>query len=119
MGEGSPATQVQLERRLLILAPTGRDAQLTRTTLAEHGVRCTICADLPSLLAEMALGAGAVLVSEEALPTIDQLYALGDRLARQPPWSDLPVLLLAHPGADSAPVRQTVRSLGNVTLLER
>jgi PAS domain S-box-containing protein len=119
MGEGSPASQLQLERRLLILAPTGRDAELSRTLLAEHGFRCTICNDLQCLVAEMALGVGAVLVSEEALQTIEHLYVLGERLARQPTWSDVPVLLLAHPGADSPQVRQTVRSLGNVTLLER
>ena len=119
MGEGSPATQVLLERRLLILAPIGRDAQLSRTMLAEHGIRCTICPDLPALVQEMAAGVGAVLISEEALQTVDQLYTLGAPLSRQPAWSDIPVLLLAHPGASSASVRQAVRSLGNVTLLER
>ena len=119
MGEGSAISQLQLERRLLILAPTGRDAQLSRAMLAEHGVRCAICADLPSLVSEMALGAGAVLISEESLQTLEQLYLLGERLARQPAWSDIPVLFLAHHGADSASVRQTVRSLGNVTLIER
>ncbi len=107
------------ERRLLILTPTGRDAPLTRSVLAESGIRCCVCTDLQDLAREMAAGCGAILVSEEALPTEAQLYYLGDRLARQPPWSDLPVLLLAHPGADSAAVRQTVRALGNVTLLER
>src|SRR5206468_72801 len=77
------------------------------------------CRDLPHLVQELGLGAGAVLISEEALADQVQLYHLGERLSRQPPWSDLPILLLAHPGADSASVRQTVRALGNVTLLER
>ncbi len=40
-------------------------------------------------------------------------------LARQPPWSDLPVLVLARPGADSAAVAQAMDLLGNVTVLER
>jgi PAS domain S-box-containing protein len=119
MGEASPSSQVQLERRLLILAPTGRDAQLSRTMLAEHGIRCTICADMAALAHEMSVGVGAVLISEEALQTVDQLYMLGEPLARQPSWSDIPVLLLAHPGASSPGVRQAVRALGNVTLLER
>jgi PAS domain S-box-containing protein len=119
MGEGSPASQLQLERRLLILAPIGRDAELSRTMLAEHGIRCHICADLNALALEINSGAGAVLISEEALQTVEHLYVLGERLQRQPAWSDLPVLLLAHPGADSAAVRQAVRALGNVTLLER
>jgi PAS domain S-box-containing protein len=108
-----------LERRLLILAPTGRDAPLTRSLLAETGVRCTVCTDIQHLAQELGMGAGAILISEEALPNEAQLYFLGERLSRQPTWSDLPILLLAHPGADSAAVRQTVRALGNVTLLER
>jgi PAS domain S-box-containing protein len=108
-----------LERRVLILAPTGRDGELTRAVLAEAGIRCTLCEDLPQLLEELAQGAGALLLSEEALASDVHLHYLGDRLGRQPPWSDLPILLLAHQGADSAPVRKAVRTLGNVTLLER
>ncbi|MGZ5042621.1 MAG: PAS domain S-box protein, partial [Usitatibacter sp.] len=112
-------SQTLLERRVLILAPTGRDASMTRAVFAEHGIRCAVCNDLPHLVKEAAAGAGAILISEEALPTQEKLYYLGERLSRQPTWSDLPVLLLAHPGADSTAVRQTVRALGNVTLLER
>ncbi|HUQ27280.1 MAG TPA: ATP-binding protein [Usitatibacter sp.] len=113
------AQRAVLERRLLILAPTGRDAELTRTMLMEQGIRCFACTDLHHLVHEISVGAGAVLLSEEALPTAEQLYHLGDRLSRQPPWSDLPILLLAHTGADSSAVRAAIRSLGNVTLLER
>ena len=104
---------------MLVLAPIGRDAHLARTMLAENGIRCTICGDLRALLHELSLGAGAILISEEALGTMDDLYLLGERLARQPSWSDLPVLLMARHGADSPLVRQAVRTLGNVTLLER
>ena len=44
---------------------------------------------------------------------------LADLVAGQPPWSDLPMLILTRPGADSATVSGAVASLGNVTLLER
>src|SRR5690349_18668790 len=87
--------------------------------LAEHGIRCLICSDMPHLVEELSQGAGALLISEEAIPHQDQLFLLGERLGSQPPWSDLPVLLLAHTGADSQSVRQTLRVLGNVTLIER
>src|SRR5262249_41368785 len=40
-------------------------------------------------------------------------------LASQPPWSDLPLIILARPGADSASVAQAMDRLGNVTVLER
>ena len=113
------APQPSFERRILILAPTGRDAQLTQGVLAEAGIRSFACADLPSLVQEIGRGAGALLLSEEALASEVQLHFLGDRLIRQPSWSDLPILLLAHQGADSAAVRKAVRALGNVTLLER
>ena len=111
--------RLQLERRLLILAPTGRDAPLTQGVLAEGGMRSTLCTDVGSLAQEIAKGAGALIVSEEALGQETALYFLGDLLARQPAWSDLPILLLAHHGADSPAVRQAIRMLGNVTLLER
>ena len=119
MTVSEPLNPGLLERRVLILAPTGRDGQLSRNVLREHGIRCTGCPDLSSLLREMGSGVGAVLVSEEGLSAADELYALGEAISRQPSWSDIPVLLLTHPGADSAQVRQAVRILGNVTLLER
>ena len=40
-------------------------------------------------------------------------------MARQPPWSDLPVLVLTYQGADSPEVSDALAMLGNVTLLER
>ncbi len=107
------------ERRVLVLAPVGRDTELTRTVLAEAGIRSTACAGLPEMVGELGAGAGALLLSEEALASEIELHFLGDHLMRQPSWSDLPILLLARHGADSAAVRKAVRALGNVTLLER
>ena len=114
-----PYSRPSTERRVLILAPTGRDAQITRSVLAEVGIRSMPCPDLATLSREMAEGAGALLLSEEAVMSESDLLFLGERLARQPSWSDLPVLLLAHTGADTAAVRKVIRALGNVTLLER
>ena len=107
------------ERRVLVLAPTGRDAPMTRDVLAEAGIRTLVCADLAELVARMAEGVGALLIAEEALANDAHVQYLSDRLMRQPPWSDLPVLVFAHTGADSPIVRKAVRQLGNVTLLER
>ena len=107
------------ERRVLILAPTGRDAPMTRDVLADGGIRTLICADLAEMVARISEGVGALLIAEEALANDVHVQYLADRLVRQPPWSDLPVLVLAHTGADSPIVRKAVRQLGNVTLLER
>ena len=105
-----------LERRLLVLAPVGKDAWLIEAMLSKDAVACTGCADVDSLARELERGAAAILVTEEALPRDGRLAEIIDR---QPPWSDLPVLILTHAGANSTIVTQAVQALGNVTLLER
>ena len=107
----------QLERRLLILAPVGKDALLVETMLRGLNVECAACANIDALVRELDRGAAAVLVVEEALNDADT--GLTAFLARQPSWSDLPILLLTRPGADSAFVERATLTLGNVTLLER
>ena len=47
------------------------------------------------------------------------LSVLARYLAAQPPWSDLPVLVMAKRGADSLEAQRAVEHLGNVTMLER
>ena len=106
-----------LEGRLLIVAPVGKDAELTAAKLRGAGLQCHVCRDIATLAAEIGIGAAAVLVTEEALAGGTE--PLGSMLARQPSWSDLPILLLTRPGADSSTVGQAVDTLGNVILLER
>ena len=108
------------EGRVLVLAPTGRDADLIGSVLVKGGVSGTICGDIPSLCRELARGAGAILLAEEALVEsgVDRAR-LARVLADQPPWSDLPLLVLTQQGADSPAVLQALDDLGNVTLLER
>jgi len=106
-----------LERRLLILAPVGKDAALIESMLRSESVECATCADLTGLLQELERGAAAMLVAEEALTDGDA--RLPSFLARQPAWSDIPILLMTRPGADSAYVERAGNFLGNVTLLER
>ncbi len=70
----------------------------------------------------MERGASAVLLPEEAILQNGQDWfvdRLTSWLARQPPWSDLPMLVLARPGADSNGVAKAMDRLGNVTVLER
>jgi len=113
----SDRTATPLERRLLILAPVGKDASLMAMALIDEAPLCVSCPDLEQLAHEIERGAAAIVIAEEALAGHDgRLAAL---LAHQPPWSDLPVLLLTRAGADSHIAARTQRTLGNVTLLER
>jgi len=113
-----PAEDSGLDERVLVLAATGRDAALTKSLLTSAGISSEMFTTLADLLQRMKDGAAAVLVAEEAL-TLANNEKLRAVLVRQPPWSDLPVLVLTRSGADSAEARAATRSLGNVTLLER
>lgn len=104
--------------RVLLLLPTFRDAALTAEILHANGVSTHICDSAACLADQLALGAAAVLVSEESLAHGAQAR-LVQAVERQPRWSDLPVLVLTRSGADSQQVSDAIAQLGNVTLLER
>ena len=106
------------DRRLLFLAATAKDAATTESMLSPLGIRLDVCRTFEALLEEAKVGAAAILLPEEAASSAHNA-ALRAVLAAQPSWSDLPLLILTRPGADSAESGEAVRTLGNVTLLER
>src|SRR5690242_1750413 len=86
------------DERVLVLAPTGRDASLTCALLAKAEIAAQPVPDIASLCREIDRGAAAVMIAEEVLrpQAISRLAAvLGD----QEPWSDLPVILFSGDGA--------------------
>jgi signal transduction histidine kinase len=105
------------EMRVLVLAVTPKDLVLTRDVLSRAGIDSLGCSSLDELTNRLARGAGAVLIPEDAVGTVDN--SLARSLAQQPSWSDLPILVLARPGADSAAVSTAMDRYGNVTVLER
>ncbi|MGE0161052.1 MAG: ATP-binding protein [Gemmatimonadales bacterium] len=106
------------DMRVLLLAPTSRDASFTSSILERAGMACVGCSSVTHICRELEIGAGAVVLPEEAVVP-ERESCLIRWLARQPAWSDLPVLILARPGADSTAVAQAMDLLGNVTVLER
>ena len=107
-----------MEKRVLIFAPSGQDAALAAKILGMAQVGNLVVATASALSVELLVGVGAVLTVEEALPS-GAMRVLGEFVRIQPNWSDLPIVLLTHRGADSPNVRQAIQTLGNVTLLER
>ena len=106
------------EKRILLRAATSRDAIMARDVLARADIHAQVCSGMADLLAELPQGAGALMIAEE-LMTGDGLRALARALAAQPPWSDLPVLVLARQGADSLAVSRVMEEFANVTVIER
>ena len=107
-----------MERRIVVYGPPGRDAALVEKVLRAASLDVSHCDTPVKLAQELRLGTGALMLSEETLspPT---LVVLSEYLQQQPPWSDLPILLLAKHGADSLEAQRATEKLGNVTLLER
>jgi signal transduction histidine kinase len=106
------------EQRILLLAPTGKDARLSQSFLAEAGLACTVCSSIAAMCAELEEGAGSLVVTEEALTSagIRQLEAA---LAHQPAWSDVPIVVLTSGAGSSTVSAYALENLGNVMLLDR
>jgi two-component system, sensor histidine kinase len=104
--------------RFLVMAPTAKDNDITRELLNAAGIEAKTFQDMDVLLPALHEGAAAILVAEEHLVGIGKA-PLAAYLSQQPPWSDLPILILTRPGADSPESTEAWRTLGNVTLLER
>jgi signal transduction histidine kinase len=107
--------------RALVVAPRGRDGAIASVILSEAGVAAQVCPDLDRLVDELGDEAGVAILVEEVL--LDADYPrLVQWIDAQPPWSDLPVVLLASRGADlerNASARRMALALGNVSFLER
>jgi signal transduction histidine kinase/ActR/RegA family two-component response regulator len=108
----------QPEQRVLLLAPTTRDAAITVSILAGSRIACTTCAGVSAMCSEIQAGAGALLLTEEILASA-QTRTLAALLRNQPPWSDLPVVVLVSGGANSPAGLRAMQLLGSVTILER
>ena len=107
--------------RVLVLAPCGREVAPICEGLAQAGMRTLFCRDALALGEALREGAGAALVTEEALTT-ETLEVLTTILHAQPRWSELPLLLylnLGEPGAACSSAAKTLRARRGVVVLER
>ena len=107
--------------RALILAPQGRDAAVARSMLAEAGMPGDIVETVTEIVAQLQVGAGCAIITEEALTGTD-LRPLSDWLDDQPEWSDFPFVLLTQRGGGlerNPEASRFLEVLGNVTFLER
>ncbi|HVF29196.1 MAG TPA: PAS domain-containing sensor histidine kinase, partial [Pyrinomonadaceae bacterium] len=114
-------TQGSQDERILILAPTGRDAAMTARYLQDAGLRAQPCDRIEGLCEEMRKGAGMIFLTGEAL-TFEAMRCLAESLAQQPAWSDIPLVVLTSGGGETPANAEALAALGeagNVTLIER
>ena len=108
------------DTRVLVLAPRGRDAIVVADVLRAHAMDVCSCASMADLVRELEDGAGLAFVTEEALVE-GPAEPLSAWVARQPPWSDFPFIVLTtrRTGRRPAAATELLGRLGNVVLLER
>jgi signal transduction histidine kinase/ActR/RegA family two-component response regulator len=106
--------------RVLLVAPTGRDAALAASALRSEQLQVTTCRDVSQAVTELDDGAGALLLATEAMDP-NRMQRLAQWIARQPAWSDLPVVVFtsASSRVERDVTLDRLGSLGNITLLER
>jgi PAS domain S-box-containing protein len=103
-----------MEERVLVLMPTARDGERTGRALSAAGIDCAVCRDVAELCREIASGAGAALLTEEAVEA-DHGGCLQNVLRDQPTWSDFPLIVLAREKEGGLQIRESL----NATLVER
>jgi signal transduction histidine kinase/CheY-like chemotaxis protein len=108
------------ESRIVVLAPTGRDAPIACQALRDAGLHAEPWGDMPAICAAIRDGAGAMLVAEEAFDA-ESFALLARTLDEQEPWSDLPIVLLAGTAFSHSVDRanRVLAPLRNVMVLER
>lgn len=108
-------------RTIALLTPTARDGAVAERVLRNAGLAAVACADMASLCAMIATEVGTVVVGEEALGHTSSGTLLAT-LEAQPPWSDVPVVVLTGEGELSRSIPRALEAVAaraSVTLLER
>src|SRR6267143_4711199 len=108
------------DERVIIVAPVGQDAEAMAAALNSEGFETQIYQRLDKCSRQMADSAGTVLLTEEALESVQSSRFL-DVLRTQAPWSELPLIILASGGESRRAelLDLAAAAAGTVTLLER
>src|SRR5438445_346323 len=105
---------------VFIIAPVGQDAETMAALLDAEDLETHICRRLDGYSGRITDGAGALLLTEEALESAQGSLLL-DLLKAQPPWAELRLIILTSGGESrrAGLLNVAARAAGSVTLLER
>lgn len=108
------------DERVIIVAPVGQDAEAMASLLEAEGFEIQILHGLDENFGQFLNSAGALLITEEALESAQGSLLL-DALKEQPPWSELPLIILTSGGESrrAGLLNLAAAAAGSLTLLER
>src|SRR5205809_685204 len=99
---------------VLVAVPGGKGLM---STLAKHGFRVRSCKNLAELIKRFDRSTDAIVLGETTLIP-SKMRLLAKALARQPPWSDVPVIFLAKAGRQGKKASQgALQILGDANVL--
>src|SRR5438094_6215411 len=99
---------------VLVAVPGGKGLM---STLAKHGFRVRACKNLAELIRRFDRSTDAIVLGQTTLVP-SKMRLLAKALARQPPWSDGPVIFLAKAGREGKKVSQgALQILGDANVL--
>jgi signal transduction histidine kinase len=105
------------EGRVLLFPATRRDGEAIYAILEKEAMDCLVCTSAAQTAAELQQGAATLVLTDSALADAGAKRIV-DALTHQPPWSDLPVVLLRKPDTP-AEADNLIGRMTNVTVLER
>jgi len=106
------------ELRVLVAAPTRRDGDITSELLERERIECIVCSGLQGVSDELKSDVGAIVLTDASLrdPALEAFVA---KIQQQPPWSDLPILLLTRDRVRLPSAILALEAGSNLTLLDR
>ena len=118
----APMPRSATNPKVIIWAPVGRDSLLAAQVLHRASIDSQAHDNVDDICSAIrSEDAGLAILAEEAL-SLRSIEKLRETLEQQPPWSDLPLILLTGGGNSTEASLNRLRSmrvLGNITLLER
>lgn len=93
---------------VLILAPYRKDADYLGRLLAEHEIDVKVGSRTDDLGELLAAAPGVLVATHEAL-TQSALAAVANHLAKQPSWSEMPIVVLLDRASNSDQIRAELR----------
>jgi PAS domain S-box-containing protein len=110
-------TRLPVQERVLAVVDSGI-AALCQEVAEQAGLVLETCTDIAQLCEAAGQGCGAVVLTEDALAG-DGLDCLAQVLQQQPPWSDLPVILLTRREVESPIAIQAMQLPASLVMLEQ
>lgn len=103
---------------VLVLTPTGKDAELVCQFIKQAKLNSLCCGNLKELTGQIMNGHGPAVIAEEALNDTSQTVEFLRILENQPEWSDVPLLVIRSHRSYSPYIEQIAKKF-NSTILQR